>query len=103
MAQRLRLDSAGIAEVLRSSKVTAAVSGLARGVASNVGTETAGGDPIPVQVRERVAEGPRLSARPAFDVTLAHPAGLRVEAKRSTLLRAAQAEGLEVRGRGSLA
>lgn len=97
MASRVRLDSAGLAEVLRSGEVRGALSELAYSTAANAG-DYAGMDPIPVEVRERVASGGRLRGeRPAFDVTLAHPAALRVEAKRGTLLRAAASAGLEVK------
>lgn len=96
---RLRLDSAGIAAVLRSSEVAAQVNSLGDSVASNVGSPTATGEPIPVRVTHRTAAGGRLSARPAVDITLAHPAGVAVEAKRGPLANAAAAAGLEVKRR----
>jgi hypothetical protein len=96
---KIRLDSDGIAEMLRSQRVEAAVESLGRSVESAVGTPTASGRPINVTTRSRTASGGRLSARPAVDVTLADPAGLAVEAKRGPLARAAASVGLEVRER----
>ena len=96
---KIRLDSDGIAEMLRSAPVETAVESLGRSVASAVGTPTASGKPIDVTTRSRTASGGRISARPAVDVTLAHPAGLAVEAKRGPLARGAASVGLEVRAR----
>lgn len=96
---KIRLDSAGLAAVLRSAPVASAVEGLGASVAGAVGTPTASGRPIEVTTRSRIADGGRLSARPAVDITLADPAGLRVEAKRGPLARAAASQGLEVRRR----
>lgn len=94
----IRLDSAGIAAVLQSAPVEAAVRQAAAAVAANASGETASGEPVPVETRERTASGGRLrSPRLAVDVMLAHPAGIRVEAKRGTLARAAAAAGLEVK------
>lgn len=99
MATKIRLDSKGIAAMLNSREVAGAVSSLASSVASGAEGATAGGDSIPVQTRTRTASGGRLSPRTAVDVTLAHPAGLRVEALRGTLVRAASSAGLEVTSR----
>lgn len=97
---KIRLDSKGIAEVLRSSQVKGEVESLGRKVQAAVGAPTASGEPIPVERRSRVADGGRLSARPAVDVSLAHPAGMAVEAKRGPLVRAAASVGLEVKRKG---
>jgi hypothetical protein len=93
--EKLRLDSAGIGSILNSGKVQGLASSLANSVAGAARGATASGMPIPVEVRSRVAAGGRLrSPRGAYDVTLKHPAGLKVEAKRSPLLRAAISVGL---------
>ena len=95
----LRLDSAGISEILNSPKVASAVESLGNAVAANVSADVSG-EPIDVDVRMRVASGGRLRGeRPAADITMLHPAALRVEAKRAPLARAAAAAGLEVKSR----
>lgn len=101
MAMKIRLDRAGMAAMLNSAEVGSAVDGLGAAVKGGV-SETAGGQAVPVRTRRRVAQGGRLSARPAVDVELAHPAGLRIEAKRGSLVRAAAAAGLEVTARRSV-
>ncbi|URQ04999.1 hypothetical protein SEA_ITER_11 [Arthrobacter phage Iter] len=99
MAQKIRLDSRGIAEVLNSAKVYAATQELAASVAASVDAY-ADGKKIEVTRTTRVAQGGRLrSPRRAVDIHLAHPAGLRVEAKRGPLARAAASRGLQVRKR----
>lgn len=98
---KIRLDSAGIAEVLNSAAVYAATKELADSVAGAV-SATAGGKPIEVTTTTRTAQGGRLrSPRKAVDIHLAHPAGLRAEAKHGFLARAAASRGLEVRKRRS--
>lgn len=98
MANTIRLDRAGIAQMLNSAPVAAATVALGSSVAGGVNA-TAGGEPIKVRTRTRTASGGGLSPRTAFDISLAHPAGLRVEAKRAPLARAAASRGLEVKGR----
>ena len=98
-SSKLRLDRSGLAAALQSAKVASAVNSLAKRVAASATPPKVNGPltEIPVRTRPRTASGGRLSARPAVDVTLAHPAGLRVEAKHGVLARAAAANGLEVR------
>lgn len=98
---KIRLDSEGMAAMLNSSKVDAETAKLQTSVASAVAGATAGGETIPIETRSRVASGGRLSARTARDVALAHPAGLRVEAKYGSLVRAARGIGLETKRRPS--
>ncbi|QNO12672.1 hypothetical protein SEA_SNEK_11 [Arthrobacter phage Snek] len=99
---KFRLDSAGIAAVLNSGPVAAAVESLGSAVSASVGTPTASGRPLPVHRRMRTASGGRLrGVRPAVDITIADPAGLAVEAKRGYLVNAAASVGLEVKGKGS--
>lgn len=100
-ASKIRIDSAGLSEVLNSAVVYAEIEVLASAVASAVGTPTASGKSIPVVKRSRTASGGRLrGVRPAVDITLAHTAGLAVEAKRGTLIQAASSVGLEVKKQG---
>ncbi|WVX87862.1 hypothetical protein SEA_BERRIE_11 [Arthrobacter phage Berrie] len=99
MARNIRLDSAGIAEVLNSAAVYAATQELASSVAGAVDASV-DGKKIEVTQTTRVAGGGRLrSPRRAIDIHLAHPAGLRVEAKRGPLAKAAASRGLQVRKR----
>lgn len=95
---KLRLDSAGIAEVLNRAEVANLVEDLGSAVSAAVGTPTASGRQIPVKTRFRMASGGRLrGSRPAVDIILADPAGLAIEAKRGYLVRAAASAGLEVK------
>lgn len=100
MANKIRLDNRGIGEVLDSAPVYAEVQRLASSVKGTI-SATAGGETIPVTLRTRVAAGGRLrSPRRAIDVTLAHPAGLRVEALRGPLARGAASAGLQMKKMG---
>lgn len=103
MRKNIRLDTKGLAEVMRSSEVVAEVRKLAESVA-----DAASGDSavlrheVPVTVEEYTAQGGRLrSPRPAFAVTMKHPGGLGIEAKHGTLSRAAESRGLRVKGGGA--
>ncbi|UYL87616.1 hypothetical protein SEA_VRESIDENCE_11 [Arthrobacter phage VResidence] len=100
-APRIRLDSAGIAEVLNRAAVANLVEDKASAVSAALGTPTASGRTLPVKTRFRTASGGRLKgSRPAVDVTIADPAGLAVEAKRGYLVRAAASAGLQVVRKG---
>jgi hypothetical protein len=89
----IRLDSGGIREMLRSGEVRDAIDGLAAAVASKISETTSRGDAVEVRTSSYTTD------RAAASVTLAHPAGLAIEAKRGTLARAAAAAGLEVRAK----
>lgn len=89
----LRLDSPGIAEVLKSAEVASAVSAAAHAVASGVDETARNGEAIPVRVSTYTTD------RAAAAVTMAHPAGLAKEARYGSLARAAEAAGLEVTAR----
>lgn len=95
----IRLNSAGIAAILASPEVAAMTGSAASAVASSIHETARGGEEVPVLVRSRTAVGSRLSERTAYDVTLAHPAGLGIQATRGTLTRAAAEAGLEVTAR----
>lgn len=91
MASRIRLDHAGIGELLKSEPVAAAVRELGEDVAAVVETDDAVvRHDIPVQVDDYTTD------RAAVAVTLAHAAGAGVQATYGTLTRAAGALGLEV-------
>lgn len=92
-AVRIRLDHPGIAEVLNSAEVAAAIAGLAASVAANARSDGAvARNGVPVEVSTYTTD------RSAASVALAHPAGLAIEAKHGSLIRAAGAAGLEVHG-----
>ncbi|WGH21359.1 hypothetical protein SEA_EMOTION_10 [Arthrobacter phage Emotion] len=90
MAAKIKLDRAGMAAMLKSGPVAAEIADAADDVASRI-YEDASGEPVEV-----LSGGHMHSDRAAAHVTLAHPAGLRIEAKRGTLARAAASAGLEV-------
>lgn len=98
--KKIRLDKAGMAQMLASAPVTQEVIDLGRSVGSAVQLPKINGpQPAKVTTKARSAEGGRLSRRTAIDVTIAHPAGMRVEAKYGTLRKAAASRGLSVKGR----
>lgn len=96
MLEKLELDHDGIAELLKSGAIREMVDGATQSVAANVGTvSVAGGrEDAPVVVDSYTTD------RAAGSVTIAHPAGLAVQAKYGTLTRAAAAAGLEVTEKG---
>lgn len=91
---KIELDHGGIAEILKSAAVGAMVDEAASQVAANVEAQgqmvNGGRDVLPVVLDSYVTD------RQARSVTLAHPAGLAVQAKHGTLTRAAADAGLEV-------
>lgn len=98
---RVTLNRAGVAEVAKSSEMKALMAGLAEQVASSVreqgikvGDRDGGSHEydLPVKVAEQVTDRARAT------VTLAHPAGVAVQAKHGVLTKAASAAGLQVKG-----
>lgn len=98
----VRLNSAGIASILKSAGVRRATRRAAEAVASNVraqGLRVGGfaGDEgdmeLPVEVTETVTD------RAHANVTITHPAGQAVQAKHGALTKAAAQAGLDVRSR----
>ncbi|HET7666544.1 MAG TPA: hypothetical protein VFK56_10840 [Mycobacterium sp.] len=94
-------DSAGFAEILKSAGAQRAVTDLAEQVAKSVenqgiqvGAMSGGG-----QVEIPVETSTIITDRAHASVTLAHPAGLAVEAKYGALTKAAADAGLEVKER----
>lgn len=101
MAYKLKLDHAGIGEVLRSAGVSGVVNATADAIAeAAAGKARAGDEEIPVAVRSRTAfTGRKIrDGRAAADVVLMHPAGQRAEAKHGFLAGAAASQGLQVKG-----
>ncbi|UDL14617.1 hypothetical protein SEA_KEALII_11 [Arthrobacter phage KeAlii] len=100
MANKIRLDRAGMAQMLNSAKVTQEVIDLGRSVGTAVQLPAINGPQAATTVtKARIASGGRLSARTGINVTIAHPAGMRVEAKYGPLRKAAASRGLSVKGR----
>jgi hypothetical protein len=92
----LRLDHAGIAEILRSDGFRDAARQAAEEVADQVRARdlrTHDGTPLPVEVREESD-----TDRAAVSVAVPHPAGVGMEARHGVLRRAAEAVGLDPLG-----
>ena len=81
-----KLDLGGLAELLQSPKVAAALLGEAEGIASRV-VATAHDGPVQVKVYPRIASNMRIP-RASVAVTMAHPGALAIEAKHGPLIRA---------------
>lgn len=96
MPLNIKLDHDGIGEVLKSSGVRGAIDGIAADVAANVkaaDTVRRNGVASSVEVASYTTD------RAAAAVTIAHPAGVGMQAKHGTLTQAAGAAGLEVKER----
>lgn len=93
MAAQIRLDSAGIEEVLRSAKTRGLIEGLGNAVAADVVAIPSDGEPA--EVDSLVVVTDRAKAL----VTIMHPAGLRIEAKHGVLAGAAARNGLTVKAK----
>lgn len=98
----VRLNSRGIAEVAKSSEVAREITALAERVADNVRGQgiqvegVPGNIALPVEVTSTTTTDMRLNRAKSY-VTLAHAAGLAVQAKHGALTKAAAQAGLEVR------
>ncbi len=93
MPRNVRLDHAGIREVLQSEAVFQALHGLADEVAAEVRSHPrvqAHGVDGAVEVEAETTDRARLT------VGILHPAGKGLEAKHGVLTRAAGAAGLDV-------
>lgn len=91
---KVRLDSAGIAAMLRSSEVADVVRSAADAVASAAeGDAAVVRNGVPVKVLDGVSDRARSV------VALAHPAGLGIQAKHGSLSRAVSTAGLTVRSK----
>ncbi|MEO6081565.1 MAG: hypothetical protein ABIQ18_00465 [Umezawaea sp.] len=92
MAQ-VRLDHAGIAEILKGAELRGLVRVAAAEVAAEVraqGHRTEDGRPLPVELREEAD-----TDRAAVSVAIPHAAGVGMEARHGVLRRAAEAVGLD--------
>jgi hypothetical protein len=92
---KVRLDSRGIREVMKSAEMAAEVRDVAEQIADNAlsqGHRVSSGEALPVKVDTYTTD------RAAASVTLNHPAGMGMQAKYGVLTKAAGDAGLEVRG-----
>lgn len=96
MPTKIKLDRAGILEVLKSAEVASAVEDAAGAIEAHVDTTLSSGEEMDV-----VSELATPSDRARAVVVLKHPAAQRAEAKHGTLTKAAAAAGFEVKGRAS--
>lgn len=96
MASQIKLDSAGMLEMLKSAEVAAAIHERAEAVANAVRS-----DPNIVRrgIADEVSVDDYKTDRAASSVTITHPAGLGMEGKHGVLSRAARAVGLEVKAK----
>lgn len=90
-------DRAGLRELLNDAgPIASEVNSLAHSVDANLkaqGITVAHGEAMPTKVDQYTTD------RRAASVTIAHPAGLNVQAKHGALTKAAAAAGLEVRAK----
>lgn len=102
MARKVRLNSRGIARILKAPEMQRATERAAEAVKANVEAMNIGvGDkdggkhekPLPVTVTMSTTD------RAHANVNLAHPAGAAVQAKHGALTKAAAQAGLDVGGK----
>jgi hypothetical protein len=97
--EELRLDHAGMAQVLNSGGVQGAVRAAASGVAGAArGHHSVVRNTVPVKVVPYMTSGMR-SDRGGQRVSLAHAAGMAIEGKYGVLSSAAAARGLDTNPR----
>ncbi|SDC25740.1 hypothetical protein [Actinokineospora iranica] len=90
------IDRAGVAEILRSPELAAAVRALGEQVGAAAraqGHTVTSGEPLPIEV----FDDPRQD-RAGTTVAVRHPAGVGMEAHHGVLRRAAGTVGLDVEG-----
>lgn len=99
---RIKLNSASLAQILKSARMQAAIAAKAEEVANNVREQgikvgDRDGGPrehdLPVKVEHSVTDRARSA------VIIAHPSGLAVQAKWGALTKAAAQAGLDVRSK----
>ncbi|WP_328611779.1 hypothetical protein OG943_22555 [Amycolatopsis sp. NBC_00345] len=93
---QVRIDYAGVAEILRSAEFEQEVRAAAEKVgeaARATGHKVTSGEPLPIDV----FSDPNHD-RVGWTVAIRHPAGLGMEARYGVLKRAAEAGGLSVGG-----
>lgn len=91
--EKVKLNSPGMAEMLKSAAVAAAVHAAAEATAANLRSD---GAMTRLNITDAVAVNDYTTDRAATSVTITHPAGMGVEGKHGTLTTAARHAGLEV-------
>lgn len=94
--ERVSIDYAGVAEILRSAEFEQEIRAAAENVAEVArasGHVVTSGEPLPIDVYS----DPNTD-RVGWTVAIRHPAGLGMEARYGVLKRAAEAGGLSVGG-----
>lgn len=102
MARNVKLDSRGIAALLKSAPIDAATKAAAEAVAENVrgmGIKVGDKDGGAHEYELPVRVFPHTTDRSHVVVALAHPSGEAVQAKHGALTKAAAQAGLDVRGK----
>lgn len=102
MPPRIKLNRAGVAQILKSTEMHRAVQATAEKVAQNVrdqnikvGDRDGGKHEYDLPVKVTMTTTDRAHA----NVTITHPAGQAVQAKHGALTKAAAQAGLDVRGK----
>lgn len=101
MSADVKLDHGGIAALEKSGAMRALVDAAAEKVAANVrglGIKVGDRDGGPREIALPVKVTNTTTDRAHASVTLAHPAGIAVQAKHGALTKGASAAGLTVKG-----
>lgn len=96
--RRVKLDHRGIESFLKSRQVADATEDAANAVAENVRAQGIAVEGVPGDIALPVTVTMVETDRAHALVTIAHPSGLAVQAKRGALTKAAGQAGLDVRG-----
>ena len=97
----MKIDRAGIGAIAKGAEMKALIGRLADEVAANVrdqGIRVGDRDGGPREVDLPVRVSQQTTDRARATVTLAHPAGIAVQAKHGALTKAASEAGLQVKG-----
>ena len=94
---KVRLDNRGIAGLLKSRELMDATEEAAEAVADNVRAQGIRVEGVPGDIALPVRVDMHTTDRAHANVTIAHPAGLAVQAKHGALTKAAGQAGLDVR------
>lgn len=99
MARNVKLSNAGMDDLAKSGAVQREVTSLAERVAANVRAQNIRVEGLPGDVALPVEVASYITDRARSGVTIAHAAGLAVQAKHGVLTKAAAAVGLEVKSK----
>ncbi len=94
MAKDVKLDHRGISQLLKSLEMREAVHSAAENAAAALRS-----DPSVVRNGVAVTVEDYTTDRAACSVSIAHPAGVAIQAKHGSVTKAARAAGLQVKGK----